>query len=448
MALSLLSANDQGKFRGRNDQLSPAKEEEDVTSSPLLIHLKQCVTNGSAPDEVVITKLMDCYPESAAVADEENKQLPLHLACQATGIGEKVFKMLLQAYPIGAYVCDAGGKYPIDYAIANKDTSTRNMALALLSANDEGKFRGRNDQLSPAKEEEEVALDDVKSQFSQSTKSLGSQKSAQLLQALLSNSSTKSQIVAIARSRSAMSKTSKHSSTTAQNFDARSRRTGSQISNSSPKSVQDFVPAARSLSTSVTSLPATVARSTSTLSQVSRNSSKSEDIEKILATADLLLKDTRAALDQTSGSASIHSDGEHVPDSSSSPTAGNVTVQVARSASSKSGNASKQSSITPSESAAELEMPLAVVRPDSPVSTTSAKSKTSSKSETSKKSSTTEAEAAALLQAAASDKNLAEVIDFLLSEYDVALTKEAEDEGDVTATKPKSPWSKFKGFSY
>jgi hypothetical protein len=148
----------------------------------------------------------------------------------------------------------------------------------------------------------------------------------------------------------------------------------------------------------------------------------------------------RAALDQTSGSASIHSDGEHVPDSSSSPTAGNVTVQVARSASSKSGNASKQS-----ESAAELEMPLAVVRPDSTVSTTSAKSKTSSKSETSKKSSTTEAEAAALLQAAANDKNLAEVIDFLQSEYDVALTKEAEDEGDVAATKPKSPWSKFKG---
>ena len=568
MALSLLSANDQGKFHGRNDQLPPNKEGEDVTSSPLLIHLKQCVTNGSAPDEVVITKLMDCYPESAAVADEENKQLPIHLACQATGIGEKVFKMLLQAYPIGAYACDAGGKYPIDYAIANKDTSTRNMALALLSANDEGKFRGRNDHLQSVEQGEEVALDDMKSQFSQSTKSLGSQKSAQLLQALLSNSSTKSQIVAIARSRSAMSKTSKHSSTSAQNFDARSRSTGSQISNSSPKSVQDFVPAVRSLSTSATSLMSIMtSKSPSTASQISRKSSKSSaqdmkdpvamsrdttnpasvDLERILETADLLLKDTRAALDQTSGSASIHSDGEHVPDSSSFPTAGDVMVQVARSASSKSGDASKQPSIVPSESAAELEMPVvvarpgspvsitsakskiswkssrsgtskkssksrgsksessaaelempvAVARPDSPISTTSAKSKISwksSKSGTSKKStksgqsigvpatekpssvseqnpnetaisveecsasgltskasqksvksSTTEAEAAALLQAAASDENLAEVIDFLQSEYDVVLNKE-EDEGDGIATKPKSSWSKLKGF--
>jgi len=40
---------------------------------------------------------------------------------------------------------------------------------------------------------------------------------------------------------------------------------------------------------------------------------------------------------------------------------------------------------------------------------------------------------------------IAEVINFLQSEYDVALTEE-EDEGDVTATKPKSPWSKLKGF--
>ena len=54
-------------------------------------------------------------------------------------------------------------------------------------------------------------------------------------------------------------------------------------------------------------------------------------------------------------------------------------------------------------------------------------------------------EAAALLQAAASDENLAEVIDFLQSEYDVVLNKE-DDEGDGTTTKPKSSWSKLKGF--
>ena len=45
-----------------------------------------------------------------------------------------------------------------------------------------------------------------------------------------------------------------------------------------------------------------------------------------------------------------------------------------------------------------------------------------------------------------SKSQIAEVIDFLQSEYDVALTEEEEDEGDVTATKPKSPWSKMKGF--
>lgn len=95
-----------------------------TTSSPFL------PTNVPPPEDVV-SALIELYPGAARVHDAKN-QLPIHLACQITGVSEKVLTFILSTYPEGAYVRDLYGKYPLDYATTNKDIPTRKVALAAL----------------------------------------------------------------------------------------------------------------------------------------------------------------------------------------------------------------------------------------------------------------------------------------------------------------------------
>mmetsp|Transcript_20486 Transcript_20486/g.40881 ORF Transcript_20486/g.40881 Transcript_20486/m.40881 type:complete len:498 (-) Transcript_20486:80-1573(-) len=83
------------------------------------------------PSEDVVSALIELYPGAARVPDGSN-QLPIHLACNITGVSEKVLTFILSTYPEGAYVRDFHGKYPLDYATTNKDIPTRKLALAAL----------------------------------------------------------------------------------------------------------------------------------------------------------------------------------------------------------------------------------------------------------------------------------------------------------------------------
>ena len=78
-----------------------------------------------------MSALIDLYPGAARVPDAGN-QLPIHLACQVTGISEAALTFILSTYPEGAYARDFHGRYPLDYATANKDIPTRKLALAAL----------------------------------------------------------------------------------------------------------------------------------------------------------------------------------------------------------------------------------------------------------------------------------------------------------------------------
>jgi hypothetical protein len=97
---------------------------------PIFWHLE---LNTKSPSEQVLLALLEAYPGAAAVVNPQN-QLPIHLACKAHGMSEKIFATLLCANPEGAYVCDDNGKYPVDYAAANDDTATREVALSSLRA--------------------------------------------------------------------------------------------------------------------------------------------------------------------------------------------------------------------------------------------------------------------------------------------------------------------------
>ncbi len=94
---------------------------------PIFYHLALT----KSPSEEIVSALLEAYPGAAAVA-APNNQLPIHLACQATGVSEKIFVMLLLAHPKGAYSKDNDGKLPVDYANANKDAAAKNAALSAL----------------------------------------------------------------------------------------------------------------------------------------------------------------------------------------------------------------------------------------------------------------------------------------------------------------------------
>jgi len=106
-----------------------------VDEKSLLHHLEQCIEHGSSPSQAIVTTLIESYPTSARVANS-SKQLPIHLACKATGVYDSIFTMLLRAYRQGAYVRDANGMCPIDYAVSNKDLAARKSAIAALVQND------------------------------------------------------------------------------------------------------------------------------------------------------------------------------------------------------------------------------------------------------------------------------------------------------------------------
>jgi len=106
-----------------------------VDEKSLLLHLEQCIEHGSSPSQAIVTTLIESYPTSARVVNSR-KQLPIHLACMATGVSDNIFTMILRAYPQGAYTCDVNGMCPIDYAVSNKDVTSRNTAVAALVQND------------------------------------------------------------------------------------------------------------------------------------------------------------------------------------------------------------------------------------------------------------------------------------------------------------------------
>ena len=119
-----------------------------VDEKCLVVHLEQCLELGSPPSQAITTTLIDSYPTSARVFNTK-KQLPIHLACQATGVRQQsFFTLLLQAYPGAAYICDDDGKCPIDYAIANNDITTRKNAIGALVQNDD--YRVQAEASSPA----------------------------------------------------------------------------------------------------------------------------------------------------------------------------------------------------------------------------------------------------------------------------------------------------------
>ncbi len=106
-----------------------------IDEKSLLLHLEQCLEKGSSPSEAIVTTLIESYPTSAKSLNAKN-QLPIHLACKAVDFSEEMFTMLLRAYPQGAYSCDLDGLCPIDYAVSNKDVTTRKNAIAALAESD------------------------------------------------------------------------------------------------------------------------------------------------------------------------------------------------------------------------------------------------------------------------------------------------------------------------
>jgi len=106
-----------------------------IDEKSLLLHLEQCIENGSSPSQAIVTTLMESYPTSARVSNAKN-QFPIHLACKAAGVSESMFTMMLRAYPQGAYACDVDAMCPIDYAVSNKDLSARKAAIAALVESD------------------------------------------------------------------------------------------------------------------------------------------------------------------------------------------------------------------------------------------------------------------------------------------------------------------------
>ena len=103
----------------------------DIDEKTLLVHLEQCVEHESKPLHRIVATLLEFYPTSARITNE-NGQLPIHLACKAVDIEFDTFNILLSAYPEGAYVCDVDGKCPIDYAVSNDDVSTRKFEIDAL----------------------------------------------------------------------------------------------------------------------------------------------------------------------------------------------------------------------------------------------------------------------------------------------------------------------------
>lgn len=98
---------------------------------PIHYLLAGAITEGGAPSEAIVSALIELYPGGARVPDANN-QLPIHLACQATAVSDKVLTFILSTYPEGAYARDFYGKYPLDYATSNKDITTKKVALAAL----------------------------------------------------------------------------------------------------------------------------------------------------------------------------------------------------------------------------------------------------------------------------------------------------------------------------
>ena len=277
-----------------------------------------------SPSEDIVSALMELYPGAAAVADDNN-QLPIHLACMATGVSKHIFTMLLRAYPGGAYVCDIEGFYPVDYANTNKDAATRKVALEALQSNDPEEIHKRYtmevEKEQPPDETEETLkpAQDVALPAALSYSSAISQ---------ISNKSSKSVheiIVAVARSRSTKSQNSKlskassmddHSVASRQSLHSRASSKGGrliigsqqvtvvpvyssggdEVSNKSSKTVQhSVVPVARSRS------------SASTKSQASKQSVKSVQHAVVTSTKS---SEEKVAADESVAEAVVELEGK------------------------------------------------------------------------------------------------------------------------------------------
>ena len=135
----------------RNEPAPHKEQHAPEVEKTLLHHLEHCLEHNLSPSKAIVTKITETYPASALVTNAKN-QLPIHLACMATGVSENIMSQLLIAYPGGAFLCDGNGMCPIDYAVSNRDVTTRKSAIAALSQND-ATVRFMRDSSAPIKPE-------------------------------------------------------------------------------------------------------------------------------------------------------------------------------------------------------------------------------------------------------------------------------------------------------
>jgi hypothetical protein len=85
----------------------------------------------TVPSDIVVSALVEAYPGACRVPDGGGN-LPIHLACRAAHVPDKVFTSILSMYPEGAYARNLGGMYPLHLAASNGDGETKKIALAAL----------------------------------------------------------------------------------------------------------------------------------------------------------------------------------------------------------------------------------------------------------------------------------------------------------------------------